>query len=98
MDLRHSPEDEDFRRELRSWLDTALPQEMRERAFWADKSEDEQFAVRRQWEADKARAGFAGILWPTEYGGRGGTPTMKADLRPGDGAGQRADDGQPARA
>ena len=78
MDLRHSPEDEDFRRELRSWLDTALPQEMRERAFWADKSEDEQFAVRRQWEADKAKAGFAGILWPTEYGGRGGTPTMKA--------------------
>ena len=78
MDLRFSPEDEDFRRELRSWLDTALPQEMRERAFWADKSEDEQFEIRRQWETDKAEAGFAGIVWPTEYGGRGGTPTMKA--------------------
>ena len=78
MDLTYSPEDEDFRRELRSWLDTSLPTEMRQPAFWADKSEDEQFAVRRQWEADKAEAGFAGILWPTEYGGRGGTPTMKA--------------------
>ena len=78
MDLRFSPEDEDFRSELRSWLDTALPREMRERAFWADKTEGEQFEIRRQWETDKAKAGFAGIVWPTEYGGRGGTPTMKA--------------------
>ncbi len=78
MDLRYSPEDEDFRRELRSWLDTALPQEMREPAYWAGMDDDEQFQVRRDWEAGKAEAGFAGILWPTEYGGRGGTPTMKA--------------------
>jgi alkylation response protein AidB-like acyl-CoA dehydrogenase len=78
VDLRYSPEDEDFRRELRSWLKTALPQEMRERAFWAGKSDDERFQIRREWEAGKAEAGFAGIVWPTEYGGRGGSPTMKA--------------------
>ena len=56
----------------------ALPQEMREPAFWAGKSDDERFQIRREWEAGKAEAGFAGIVWPTEYGGRGGTPTMKA--------------------
>ncbi len=78
MDLRFSEQDEQFRRELRAWLDANLPREMREPAFWADLSEAEAFGVRRQWEADKARAGFAGIMWPTEYGGRGGTPTMKA--------------------
>ena len=78
MDLRFSEQDEDFRKELRSWLDVNLPTEMREHAFWADKSDDESFEIRRSWEADKARAGFAGIQWPTEYGGRGGTPTMKA--------------------
>ena len=78
MDLRFSKEDEDFRAELRAWLATSLPQEMRERAFWDAKTEDEQFQVRREWEAGKAEAGFAGIVWPTEYGGRGGTPTMKA--------------------
>ncbi len=78
MDLTYSREDEDFRRELRDWLGTALPAEMREPAYWAGKSDDEQFQVRRDWEAAKAEAGFAGILWPTEYGGRGGTPTMKA--------------------
>ena len=78
MDLRFSDEDEDFRRELRTWLDQALPQDMREQSFWRDKSDDESFQIRREWEAGKAEAGFAGILWPTEYGGRGGTPTMKA--------------------
>ena len=78
MDLRYSSQDEDFRSELRSWLATALPPEMRERSFWAGRSDQEQFQIRRDWEAGKAAAGFAGILWPTEYGGRGGTPTMKA--------------------
>ena len=78
MDLRFSDEDEDFRRELRTWLGQALPQDMREQSFWRDKTDDESFQIRREWEAGKAEAGFAGILWPTEYGGRGGTPTMKA--------------------
>jgi len=78
MDLRFSEQDEEFRRELRSWLDTNLPAEMREHAFWADKSSDESFEIRREWESRKAAAGFAGIQWPEEYGGRGGSPTMKA--------------------
>ena len=78
MDLRHSKDDEDFRRELRSWLDAKLPQQMRERAWWRGRSSEETFQIRRDWEAGKARDGFAGILWPTEYGGRGGTRTMKA--------------------
>jgi alkylation response protein AidB-like acyl-CoA dehydrogenase len=78
VDLRHSEEDEQFRRELRTWLDQNLPADMRKPEFWAGMSDDERFQVRREWEANKAKAGFAGILWPTEYGGRGGTPTMKA--------------------
>ncbi len=78
MDLRHSKEDEQFRTELRSWLAENLPAEMRQPAFWRDKTNEESFAIRREWEQGKARAGFAGISWPTEYGGRGGTPTMKA--------------------
>src|SRR5688572_19857267 len=38
VDLRFSEQDEEFRRELRSWLDANLPAEMREPAFWADMS------------------------------------------------------------
>ncbi len=78
MDLTFSKADEEFRRELRSWLDANLPAEMRTPIFWEGKTEEESFEVRREWEAGKAAAGFAGITWPTEYGGRGGTPTMKA--------------------
>jgi len=78
VDLRHTEQDEHFRKEFRSWLDSNLPQEMRTREFWADHSDDEAFEIRRTWEQGKATAGFAGISWPTEYGGRGGTPTMKA--------------------
>ncbi len=78
MDLRHSDQDEQFRRELRSWLDANLPAEMRSAEYWRGRSDQERFEIRREWEAGKAAAGFAGIAWPTEYGGRGGTPTMKA--------------------
>jgi alkylation response protein AidB-like acyl-CoA dehydrogenase len=78
VDLTFSKDDEQFRSELRSWLDVNLPAEMRSPSFWEGRSDEESFAVRREWEAGKAAAGFAGITWPTEYGGRGGTPTMKA--------------------
>jgi alkylation response protein AidB-like acyl-CoA dehydrogenase len=78
VDLRFSEQDEQFRAELRAWLDANLPTEMRQPSFWSSRSDDESFAIRREWEAGKAAAGFAGIQWPTEYGGRGGGPTMKA--------------------
>ncbi|MDQ1650386.1 MAG: hypothetical protein QOG60_2443 [Frankiaceae bacterium] len=78
MDLTYSEADEAFRAEFRAWLDANLPQEWRTHAFWSTKSESETFDLRRQWEADKAKAGWAGIQWPKEYGGRGGTPSQKA--------------------
>src|SRR5262245_51502387 len=78
MDLRFSKEDEDFRAEFRSWLADHLPEDMRQAEWWRGRSDAERFQIRRDWEAQKAADGFAGIAWPTEYGGRGGTPTMKA--------------------
>ena len=78
MDLSHSAADEQFRQEFRAWLDAHLPAEWRTDEFWAAKTLDEGFELRRQWERDKALAGWAGIHWPTEYGGRGGTPAQKA--------------------
>ena len=78
MDLTYSEADEQFRTEFRGWLDANLPAEWRERGFWARQDRDEGFEMRREWEASKARAGFAGIQWPTEFGGRGGTPAQRA--------------------
>jgi len=78
VDLTYRTEDEQFRLEFRGWLDEHLPAEWRTGAFWAAKNDDEAFELRRSWETDKARAGWCGIQWPTEYGGRGGTPAQKA--------------------
>ncbi|MDQ1705837.1 MAG: hypothetical protein QOF18_2203, partial [Frankiaceae bacterium] len=77
MDLSFTEADEQFRTEFRSWLDSNLPAEWRQRGFWR-KQGDAGFELRRDWEAAKARAGFAGSQWPKEFGGRGGTPSQRA--------------------
>src|SRR5436305_3860108 len=77
VDLTYNEADDQFRTEFRSWLDANLPTEWRQRGFWR-KQGDAGFEMRRTWEADKAKAGFAGIQWPKEYGGRGGTRSMRA--------------------
>jgi alkylation response protein AidB-like acyl-CoA dehydrogenase len=78
MDLTFTAAEEEFRSELRSWLSANIPQEWTRPGFWESQGDDESFRLRRDWERAKADAGFAGIQWPTEYGGRGGTPGMKA--------------------
>ena len=78
MDVRFSAEDEAFRAEFRAWLDENLPADWRDPAFWAGLDPDDAFEKRRVWEADKAKAGWAGIQWPAEFGGRDGTPAQKA--------------------
>ncbi|MDN5856357.1 MAG: acyl-CoA dehydrogenase family protein, partial [Actinomycetia bacterium] len=78
MDLTYTAAEEEFRSELRSWLRANIPDEWNRPGFWESLDDDENFRLRRDWERDKALAGFAGIQWPTEFGGRGGTPGMKA--------------------
>ena len=78
MDLRYGEADERFRAELRDWLAGSLPPQWRQPGYWSGFGADESFRRRRRWEADKAAAGVAGISWPVEYGGRGGTPAQKA--------------------
>ena len=78
MDLTYTAAEEEFRSELRSWLSAHIPDEWKRPGFWESLADDESFRLRRDWERDKALAGFAGIQWPTEFGGRGGTPGMKA--------------------
>ena len=78
MDLSYTAAEEEFRSELRAWLSGNIPEEWTRPGFWESLDDDESFRLRRDWERDKAEAGFAGIQWPTEFGGRGGTPGMKA--------------------
>jgi alkylation response protein AidB-like acyl-CoA dehydrogenase len=78
MDLRFSDAEELFRTEFQQWLEENIPTSWRARGFWRSLEPKRAFEMRREWETEKAVAGYAGIQWPTEYGGRGGTLGMRA--------------------
>lgn len=65
MDLDYSPEQVQFRAEVRDWLDDHAPREPRPRETKAMRDYDLAWQ-RTQWDG-----GWAGISWPSEYGGRG---------------------------
>ena len=66
MDLTLSPNELAFRDALRSWLQENHPG--REPA-----GDEAAFAFRRDWQRLLHAGGWAGVSWPTEYGGRGAT-------------------------
>jgi alkylation response protein AidB-like acyl-CoA dehydrogenase len=72
MDLRFSPEDEQYRVKLRTWLEENLPAEPR------PTEQDAEFAYRRTWQRQLYAGGWVGINWPKEYGGQGATLIQQA--------------------
>ncbi len=68
MDLRDTPDEAAFRAELRDWLATAVPDELRGYAFGVHTGDLEAL---RAWSRSLHDAGYAGLTWPTEYGGVG---------------------------
>ncbi|HZU78451.1 MAG TPA: acyl-CoA dehydrogenase family protein [Acidimicrobiales bacterium] len=71
MDLRYSPAEEAFRSELRAWLAEVLP-------TLGPKPSPFDWPARRAYDTAWQRmlhdAGYAGIDWPVEGGGRGASP------------------------
>jgi alkylation response protein AidB-like acyl-CoA dehydrogenase len=76
MDLNLTPEEQQFRDEFRAWLGTNIPKN------WDPSSRDEdskeRFDFLRQWQKQMFDAGWVGINWPKEYGGRGATIVQQA--------------------
>ncbi len=72
MDLRYSEADEKFRREIRAWLEAEVPRHgpPPARSDW-----DARRSYDSGWQKKLFDAGFAGINWPKDYGGRGATLT-----------------------
>lgn len=68
MDFRETPEQADFRAEIRSWVTGAMKVIPRGSTL-DDQTEREK--VGRDWALAIHDAGWAGINWPVEYGGRG---------------------------
>ncbi|HWC09416.1 MAG TPA: acyl-CoA dehydrogenase family protein [Solirubrobacterales bacterium] len=72
MDLTLSPSEEEFRDEVRTWLQENNP------GPEPDGGLDELMAFRGEWQLKLHGAGWAGISWPKEYGGRGATMIEQA--------------------
>jgi alkylation response protein AidB-like acyl-CoA dehydrogenase len=72
MDLTLSPSEEEFREEVRAWLQENHPGPEPEAGL------DEVMGFRREWQLQLHEAGWAGISWPQEYGGRGATMIEQA--------------------
>lgn len=67
MDLFYTQEDEEFRRRVRAWLEENLPKEPLET-----------LEQQRAWHRAVYEAGFLGMGWPVEYGGRAARPMEQA--------------------
>jgi alkylation response protein AidB-like acyl-CoA dehydrogenase len=71
MDFRDSPDEAAFRAELRDWL----------RDNWTDRAPRAgrpEVDLHREWSRKLHDAGYVGLSWPAEYGGRGLSPTYQA--------------------
>ncbi len=69
MDFSFSPEEEQFRQDLREWLRQNLPSGWGS-TFRAPKGR-ERIAFLRDWQRKLHSGGYLGLSWPKEYGGRG---------------------------
>lgn len=71
MDFNDTPEEAEFRKEARSFLEKHL--KLKD-ANSPRRPSGEDFLKRaKDWQKTKAEGGFAQITWPKEWGGRGGT-------------------------
>ena len=79
MDFNDTSAEADFRAKVRAWLDANATlrdgSKTTQDTFMAHNPE--QVVQAGKWQKQKADAGWAGITWPKEYGGMGGTPMQQ---------------------
>jgi alkylation response protein AidB-like acyl-CoA dehydrogenase len=72
MDFTLTPEQQRFRDQVRSWLEKNLPKDWTSRVIAGpDIPRPEAYSFLRDWQRKLYDAGFIGLTWPVEYGGRG---------------------------
>ena len=69
MDLTYPPETDEFRRDVRAWLETNLPSGWGEPGFSLNEEQRREF--NRTWNEALYAGGWICAGWPVEYGGRG---------------------------
>jgi alkylation response protein AidB-like acyl-CoA dehydrogenase len=71
MDLNLTPQETEFRDELRAWLNANVPSDWE--TYRLLDSMEQRFNFLRTWQKRVYEAGWAGVAWPKQYGGRGAT-------------------------
>lgn len=76
MDLNDTPEEAAFRAEVRAWLESNAERKSEDEEegaaeLFEERDESAVLAEARAWQRKKYDAGWAGLRWPKEYGGRG---------------------------
>jgi alkylation response protein AidB-like acyl-CoA dehydrogenase len=69
MDLTYPADAEQFRTEIRAWLEANLPQGWFDEGF--ELSAEDRKAFNEAWPAKLFEGGWICATWPTEYGGKG---------------------------
>ena len=73
MNFDFTDKEEAFRKEVRGWLEANLPDDLRGRAFAASRADRDEVKRLRAWQKRMCEAGYVGLDWPREFGGRGAT-------------------------
>jgi alkylation response protein AidB-like acyl-CoA dehydrogenase len=71
MNFEFTEGEEGFRKEVRVWLERNLPDDLRGKAFAASRADVEEVRRLRAWQKTMAEAGYVGMDWPRQFGGRG---------------------------
>ncbi|MGB8391323.1 acyl-CoA dehydrogenase family protein [Mycobacterium sp.] len=69
--------DAEFRDEVRTWLDEHLIGDFTGQANRGGPDDDDNWELRRAWEAELGAGGWLGLGWPRQYGGRAASLTQE---------------------
>lgn len=73
MDFSYTPQEEQFRLELRTWLEQNLPEGWLDGTFKKPDTQAEYGQFLRDWQRKLNEGKWAAIAWPEKHGGRGAT-------------------------
>lgn len=74
MDFSFSTEEQAFRQEVRTWITDNVPGRWGSDVWPIPEGDDAALQQVRDWNHKLYEAGWSGINWPTQYGGRDATP------------------------
>lgn len=73
MDFSYTAQEEQFRMEFRTWLESNLPEGWLDGTFEIPKDEEQLGVFLRQWQKTLLEGRWAAIAWPEQFGGRNAT-------------------------